>query len=43
MNLVHASDGPEAADREMKLYFRDDELCANEPTIRPWLRAADEA
>ena len=43
MNLVHASDGPEAAKREIALYFRDDEFCANEPTITPWLRAADES
>src|SRR3954471_9651892 len=42
MNLVHASDGPEAAAREMELYFKKEEICANEPTIRPWLRAADE-
>ena len=43
MNLVHGSDGPEAAKREIALYFRDDEICAYEPTITPWLRAADEA
>jgi len=43
MNLVHGSDGPEAAAREIALYFRDDELCAYEPTIVPWLRASDEA
>ena len=43
MNLVHASDGPDAAKREITLYFRDNEICANEPTIRPWLRAADES
>jgi nucleoside-diphosphate kinase len=43
MNLVHASDGPEAAKREIALYFKDAEICANEPTLRPWLRAADEA
>jgi nucleoside-diphosphate kinase len=42
MNLVHGSDGPESAAREIALYFRDDEICANEPTIRPWLRASDE-
>jgi nucleoside-diphosphate kinase len=42
MNLVHGSDGPDSAKREIALYFRDDEICANEPTIRPWLRAADE-
>src|SRR3954447_7932838 len=43
MNLVHASDGPEAAAREMELYFRQEEICAGELTLRPWLRASDEA
>jgi nucleoside-diphosphate kinase len=43
MNLVHASDGPEAATREMELYFKSDEICAGELTLRPWLRASDEA
>ncbi len=42
MNLVHGSDGPEAAAREIALYFTAAELCAHEPTITPWLRAADE-
>jgi nucleoside-diphosphate kinase len=42
MNLVHGSDGLDAAKREIALYFRDNELCAYEPTITPWLRAADE-
>ncbi|HJS06956.1 MAG TPA: nucleoside-diphosphate kinase [Pirellulales bacterium] len=42
MNLVHASDGPEAAAREIKLYFKPDEICSYEPTIAPWLRAGDE-
>jgi nucleoside-diphosphate kinase len=42
MNLVHASDGPEAAQREIALYFKPDEICDFELTITPWLRAADE-
>jgi nucleoside-diphosphate kinase len=42
MNLVHASDGPEAAQREIALYFKPAEICDFEPTIAPWLRAADE-
>jgi nucleoside-diphosphate kinase len=42
MNLVHASDGPEAAIREIDLYFSKAEVCNYEPTIRPWLRATDE-
>ena len=43
MNLVHGSDGPDVAQREIALYFRDEEICANEPTITRWLRAADES
>ena len=43
MNLVHGSDSPESAAREIALYFRDTELCAGELTIAPWLRAADES
>ncbi len=42
MNLVHASDGPEAADREMELYFAPTEICPYEPTLTPWLKAGDE-
>jgi nucleoside-diphosphate kinase len=42
MNLVHGSDGPEAAQREIGLYFKDSEICEYNPTITPWLRAADE-
>ena len=43
MNLVHASDGPEAAAREMELYFKANEIVSYEPTITPWLRAGDES
>jgi len=43
MNLVHASDGPDAAQREIALYFDPAEIISWEPTISPWLRAADEA
>ena len=43
MNLVHGSDGPEAAQREIAIYFCDDEICSYEPTITPWMRAADES
>jgi nucleoside-diphosphate kinase len=42
MNLVHASDGPGAAKREIALYFRDNEICASQPAVTPWLRASDE-
>lgn len=42
MNLVHGSDGPEAAQREIALYFREAEICAYEPAIALWQRAVDE-
>jgi nucleoside-diphosphate kinase len=42
MNLVHASDGPEAAKREIELYFKPEEIIEFDPTITPWLRASDE-
>ena len=42
MNLVHASDGPDAAAREIELYFKPDEICPSEPTLTPWFRAPDE-
>jgi nucleoside-diphosphate kinase len=42
MNLVHASDSPEAAQREIKLYFSDNEIHPYEPTLTPWLKAGDE-
>jgi nucleoside-diphosphate kinase len=42
MTLVHASDGPQAAQREIDIFFTAGEMHAEQPTIRPWLRAADE-
>lgn len=42
MNLVHGSDGPEAAEREIALYFKPEELVDDTPALTPWMRAADE-
>lgn len=42
MNLVHASDSPESAARELELYFRKEDFCEHAPLITPALRAADE-
>lgn len=42
MNLVHASDGPEAAQREMALYFKPEEILDHAPVLTPWIRADDE-
>ncbi len=42
MNLVHGSDGPEAAAREIALYFPAGELVSHTATLDPWTCAADE-
>lgn len=42
MNLVHASDGPEASAREIALYFQPGEIHAYQPTLTPSFRASDE-
>ena len=42
MNLIHGSDGPEAAARELKLYFDDAELLPRESLMASVLAADDE-
>jgi len=42
MNLVHASDGAEAAAREIALYFSNDEICDFDSCMVSWCRAGDE-
>lgn len=42
MNLVHASDSPESATRELELYFDASDFCEHELLLTPSLRAADE-
>ena len=42
MNLVHASDSPASARREIELYFKPAEICSFKPTLTPWFRAKDE-
>ncbi len=42
MNLVHASDSPESAARELALYFQPSDFCEHNLLITPALRAADE-
>jgi nucleoside-diphosphate kinase len=43
MNLVHASDGPDAAKREIDLYFRAEEIVPYQPTLTGFLKAGDES
>lgn len=42
MNLMHGSDGPEAAEREIAVYFRSEELCEYTTTLSGWVCADDE-
>jgi nucleoside-diphosphate kinase len=36
-NLIHGSDAVETAQREVSLWFKDEELVNWQPTITPWL------
>lgn len=42
MNLMHGSDSPEAASREIEIYFRSEELLARKSTLDGWVCADDE-
>ena len=42
MNLVHGSDSPEAAKRELAIYFKPTELFDYELTLKDWVCAGDE-
>lgn len=42
MNLVHASDSPESAARELKLYFDEAEICEYTPTLVGSFKSDDE-
>jgi len=43
MNLMHGSDSPEAAQKEIAVYFKPEELVDYTPTLAGWVCAADEA
>jgi nucleoside-diphosphate kinase len=36
-NLIHGSDSPEAADKELKLFFKPDELIDWKPAVQGWV------
>jgi nucleoside-diphosphate kinase len=42
MNLIHGSDSPEAAQREIAIYFRAGELVEYKPVLAEWACAPDE-
>jgi nucleoside-diphosphate kinase len=43
MNLMHGSDSPEAAEREIAVYFSPSELVDYKATLGEWVCASDEA
>ena len=43
MNLVHASDSPESAAREIAIYFKPHDLLEWDPTLACWYQAPGEA
>lgn len=36
-NLIHGSDAPETAQKEIALWFKDEELVTWEPSLKSWL------
>jgi len=42
VNLIHGSDSPEAAAREIAIYFRPEEVLEYESTLTEWVCASDE-
>ena len=36
-NLIHGSDSPEAAERELKLFFKDGEVLSFPRAVEPWV------
>ena len=36
-NLVHGSDSPESAEREVNLFFRPEELLSYQRAVEPWI------
>ena len=43
MNLVHASDSPESATREIGIYFKHADILEWDPSLACWLQAPGEA
>ena len=37
-NIIHGSDAIETAQREISLWFSEDEICAWENAMKPWLK-----
>ena len=37
MNLIHGSDSPESAEREIGIFFTQEELCEYEKAVNTWV------
>lgn len=42
VNLIHGSDGPEAAEKEIGVYFNADEVLSYKSSLDEWVCASDE-
>ena len=42
VNLIHGSDGPEAAEKEIGVYFNADEVISYKSSLDEWVCASDE-
>jgi len=42
VNLIHGSDSPESAEREIKIYFRPEEIISYSTNLDEWVCAGDE-
>lgn len=42
VNLIHGSDGPEAAEKEISVYFSADEVLSYKSSLDEWVCASDE-
>ncbi|MCA9049000.1 MAG: nucleoside-diphosphate kinase [Planctomycetaceae bacterium] len=42
MNMIHGSDSPESAAREIGIYFTDAEICSYDSVLKTWTFAAGE-
>ena len=42
VNLIHGSDGPEAAEKEISVYFQPEEVLSYKSSLDDWVCASDE-
>ena len=40
-NLIHAADSPEAAEREIRLFFNESDIISHQPVLHQWIHRDD--